>query len=207
MAPRKKPESEPEPEDQGQPGELILPEMVRRFVEIEIVGTSSLIMHQWSEKAKRKILDKQTKRATNAQEPKSPEEDFEASLYRLNGGYGFPSVAFKSAAVRAGTYADQKMTFLRGAFHVLNELVPIEGEPKPREDMVRVSSGGADIRYRGEFIDWGAVIPVDLNERAVSVEQLVNLFRIAGFAVGIGDWRPEKNGQHGRWDVKEVTVK
>lgn len=185
-----------------------LPELALKHLGIHIVGTSPLICHKWSEKAKRQMLDKQLGRAKTGKEPKNPEEDFESSLYRLEDGtFGFPSVAFKAAAVRAGTYADLKMTFLRGAFHVLGELVPIDGAPKPREDMVRVGMGTADIRYRGEFIDWEAVVPVDLNERALSVEQLVNLFRIAGFAVGVGEWRPEKDGQYGRFEVREVSVR
>lgn len=184
-----------------------LPELAVRRVEVLVRGTSPLISHRWSEKAKQAMLDKQTKRATKGKEVKKPEEDFESSLYRLeNGGYGFPAVAFKAAAVRAGTYSDMRMTFLRGAFHVVGELVPIDGEPKMREDMVRLQGSTADIRYRGEFREWAASVPVDLNEQALSIEQLLNLFKIAGFAVGIGEWRPEKNGQYGRFEVVEVKV-
>lgn len=182
---------------------IALPEMSVHRVQITIEGTSPLIVHRWSEKAKKQLLDKQMKRAAPAKAAKNPEEDYEQSLYRCDDGrFGFPSVAFKAAAVRAGTYADQKMTFLRGAFHVTGELVPIEGTPRMREDMVRVGAGVADIRYRGEFPEWSAVVPVELNERALSVEQLLNLFRIAGFAVGIGEWRPEKDGQYGRFEVR-----
>src|SRR4030042_22602 len=103
-----------------------------RRVKIDIVGTAPLICHRWSEKAKKQILDKQTKQATQAKEAKNPEKDFRASLYVIEGGYGFPSIAFKAAMVRAGTYADMKMTYLRGAFHVEGELVRIEGEPTMR---------------------------------------------------------------------------
>lgn len=186
--------------------EIRLPELSIRKLNIHIKGASPLIVHKWSEKSKKQMLDKQLGKAKVGKEPKNPERDYEESLYRTeDGGYGFPSVGFKSSAVRAGTYADQKMTYLRGAFHVPGELVVIDGEPKPREDMVRVGMGTADIRYRGEFIDWKASVPVDLNERALSMEQVVNLFRIAGFSVGIGEWRPEKNGQYGRFDVVEVS--
>lgn len=185
---------------------ITLPELSVRRLGIHVTGTAPLIVHKWSEKAKKQMLDKQMGKAKVGKEAKQPERDFEESLYRTeDGGYGFPAVGFKAAAVRAGTYADQKMTYLRGAFHVPGELVAISGEPKMREDMVRVGMGTADIRYRGEFVDWSAVVPVDLNERALSVEQVVNLFRIAGFSVGIGEWRPEKNGQYGRFDVVEVS--
>ena len=176
-------------------------------LKIHVQGTAPLISHRWSDKAKAMMLAKQTKKATQAKDAKNPEQDFEDSLYRTeNGGYGFPAVAFKSAAVRAGTYADQHMTFLRGAFHVSGELVEIDGQPEPREDMVRLNGKTADIRYRGEFAKWSAAVPVELNEAVLSVEQLVNLFTIAGFAVGIGEWRPERNGQYGRFAVESVEV-
>ena len=176
-------------------------------VQIEVQGTASLICHRWSEKAKKQMLDKQTKAARTAKTAKDPKKDFEDSLYRHpDGGYGFPSVAFKAAAVRAGTYSDMKMTFLRGAFHVTGELVPIAGEPTMREDMVRLQGTTADVRFRGEFKEWSATVPLQVNTSVLSIEQLANLFVIAGFAVGVGEWRPERNGQYGRFEVGGITA-
>jgi hypothetical protein len=174
---------------------------------IEVNGTSPLICRNWSETNKGMMLAKQTKAATKPREKKNPQRDFEESLYRHpEGGYGFPTVAFKAAAVRAGTYADMKMTFLRGAFHVGGELVKIEGEPTIREDMVRLQGKTADIRYRGEFKEWSAQVPVQANTSSISVEQLANLFVLAGFAVGVGEWRPERNGQYGRFEVGGIQA-
>lgn len=175
---------------------------VDRFTLI-LVGDSPLICHRWSEKAKKEMLDKQMKRAKTAKEAKDPQADYEASLYpHPDGGYGFPAVAFKAAAVGACRFADGiKMTEARGAFHVVGELVQIVGEPRMREDMVRVGMGTADIRYRGEFPTWRAVITVDYNPQALSMEQIVNLFNLAGFGVGVGEWRPEKDGSYGRFHV------
>ena len=176
-------------------------------VHIEVVGTAPLICHRWSEKAKKQILDKQTRAASKAKQAKNPDDDFHVSLYpHPDGGYGFPSVAFKAAAVRAGTYSDMKMTFLRGAFHVTGELVRLAGEPSKREDMVRLQGKTADIRYRGEFKEWSASVPVQVNTSVLSVEQIANLFLIAGFAVGVGEWRPERNGQYGRFELGSVQV-
>lgn len=181
---------------------VVLPAMELQTINLKIRGTSPLISHRWSDKAKKQMLDKQTKKASVGKKAKDPEEDYQQSLYHLDGGgYGFPSVAFKAAAVRAGTYSEQKMTFLRGAFHVLGEFVQIEGEPRPREDMVRLQSGVADIRYRAEFPEWTATLPIRVNLRALGIEQLVNLFRIAGFSVGVGEWRPEKDGSYGMFEV------
>ena len=171
-------------------------------IKLRLVGTSPLIVHKWSEKAKRQMLDKQMKKASQGKEAKDPEQDYREALYiRPDGSYGFPAVGFKAAAVRAGTYCDMKMVFLRGAFHVEGDLVRIDGEPRPREDMVRVGMGTADIRYRPEFPEWSTELEVTYNSRALAVEQIVNLFEVAGFAVGVGEWRPEKDGQFGRFSV------
>jgi len=186
------------------PSEIIdLPRPDFKTSIITLRGTSPLISHRWSDKAKQMMLAKQMKKASTGKEAKNPEQDFRDSLYtHPDGGYGFPTIAFKACAVRAGTYANQKMTFLRGAFHVIGgELVRIEGEPRMREDMVRVANGVADIRYRGEFPSWSCQIRVVYNARAISIEQILNLFRIAGFSVGIGEWRPEKDGVYGMFEV------
>ncbi len=181
-----------------------IPRIEIGYLEIQLIGDSPLIMHKWSEKAKKEMLDKQMKVAKKGREAKDPEQDFRDCIYHHpDGGYGFPSVAFKNAAVSACRFTDgTKMTVARGAFHVENEFVKIEGaEPIPREDMVRVGMGTADIRYRAEFQGWRATVRLAYNKHALSREQIVNLFNLAGFGVGIGEWRPEKDGQFGRFHV------
>lgn len=95
--------------------------------EITIVGDSPLIVHAWSEKAKREILDaQQGKKAGKKKDFKNPVADFINSMYWLDGTpnipdgaseekaekifndaikkgarFGFPSVALKKAAVSA----------------------------------------------------------------------------------------------------------
>ena len=183
---------------------VTLPRIKVATMTLGIVGDSTLICHKWSEKAKKEMLDKQMKKAKTAKAAKDPEADYRGSLYpHPDGGYGFPSVAFKNAAVSACRFSDGvKMTVARGAFHIDGELVQIIGEPRPREDMVRVGMGTADIRYRGEFPEWEAKLTVSYNSSVFSPEQIMNLFNLAGFGVGVGEWRPEKNGQFGRFHVK-----
>jgi hypothetical protein len=170
---------------------------------IPLIGDSPLICHAWSKKAKSEMLDKQMKKAKQAKEAKDPQRDYEESLYPLpQGGYGFPAVAFKSAAVDACSYvANVTKVEVRGAFHINAELVEIEGDPSPREDMVRIAMNTADIRYRGEFKKWSATIPIRYNANVLTLEQLLNLFNTAGFAVGVGEWRPQKDGSFGMFHV------
>lgn len=179
---------------------------------LRLVGDTPLICHRWSDKAKREMLDKQMKRAKVAKAAKDPERDYQDSLYpHPDGGYGFPAVGFKNAAVTAVTQVSGLTKVLaRGAFHVVSdgrmadgtELVKIDGEPTMREDMVRIAMGTADIRYRGQFTEWSCMVRVRYNAGVIGGEMLANLFQHAGFSVGIGEWRPEKDGNFGMFHVE-----
>lgn len=194
-----------------------------RTAVIKLVGDTPLIMHKWSEKAKREMLEKQLKKAkSKAREAKDPVRNFIESLYWLEGEpeekteagfvraiqsgarFGFPATAFKAAAVAAGyrTGVTKDKVSMNAAFHIDGDMVEIHGTPQIREDMVRVGMGTADIRYRGEFPTWYAVVTVRYNNGAISLEQLVNLFNLGGFSCGIGEWRPEKGGSCGMYHVE-----
>ncbi len=181
-----------------------LPRIDVKLMTLRLEGDSPLICHAWSDKAKRVMLDKQMKKARQMKKAKDPKQDFKNSLYpHHDGGYGFPAVAFKAAAVNSCTFLDGVTKVLaRGAFHVVGELVKIEGSrPTPREDMVRIAMGTADIRYRGEFRKWSVRLQIRYNASVISPEQITNLFNTAGFAIGVGEWRPQKGGSFGMFHV------
>lgn len=193
-----------------------LPRLAIETIEIPIVGDSPLIVHKFSEKAKKQMLDKQMKKASVGKEAKDPWRDFVESMYWLdgmpdkpteedvtNGRFGFPAVGFKAAAVTACTSIGSiTKVAARQAFHVEGEFIEIKGTPPSmREDIARVGMGTADLRYRGEFSPWKATLTVKFNANLMSAEQVVNLFETAGFAVGVGEWRPERDGPYGRFHV------
>lgn len=193
-----------------------IPAIEKKQVAVKVIGDSSLIVHKWSEKAKKEMLDKQMKKASKGREAKDPWMDFCESLYWLDGmpdnptekdikkaRFGFPATAFKACAVDAGYQqgAIAKKTTARGAFHIMDEFVEIDGTPTMREDMVKVGMGTADIRYRGEFKTWSAVLNIIYNPNAISAEQIVNLLNLGGFSNGVGEWRPSKDGSFGTFHV------
>lgn len=193
-----------------------LPPLNIQTVKVPIVGDSGLICHAWSAKARKQMLDKQMKKASTAKAAKDPFMDFCESLYWLDqmpeaptpedvetARFGFPSVAFKGAAVTAvTTMGNMTKVMARQCFHIVGEFVELLGDaPSMREDMVRVGMGTADIRFRGEFERWAAELPVQFNASVLSAEQVVSLIHAGGFGVGIGDWRPEKDGVSGRFHV------
>lgn len=193
-----------------------IPELNIGYFTVKIIGDSPLIEHAWSDKAKQMMLDKQMKKASSGREAKDPFMDFCESLYWLDGKpdnptmedvqnarFGFPTVAFKSAAVDAGYQSGilAKKTTARGTFHIVGEMAEIKGTPEMREDMVRIGMGTADIRYRGEFKKWSTTLTIRYNKNAISMEQIINLINVGGFACGVGEWRPGKDGSYGMFHV------
>jgi hypothetical protein len=166
-----------------------------RTVEIPLEGITELIVHNWSEKAKKMMLDKQMGKAVEKRPKKDPEEDYKTSFYYTKAkACGFPAVGFKAAIVGACRSVDGlPMTKVKQIIRVEgtedNDMVEIEGKPRMREDMVRLETGVADIRYRAGFPKWKATIKVTFLENVLSFEQVVNLVNLAGLG-GIGEWRP-----------------
>ena len=201
---------------------ISIPVINEQQISIRVIGDTPLVVHNWSKKAKQQMLDTMMQKAKSKKhDVKNPVEDFIESLYWLEAKpseyteaafvaaiesgarFGFPSTAFKAAAVsagyRAGLTKDKVST--NGAFHIRGDFVEIIGTPVMREDMVRVSNGAPDIRYRGMFPVWEAVIELNYNANVISAEQLVNLVNYGGYACGIGEHRPEKGGDWGRYRV------
>src|SRR5947209_334288 len=78
---------------------------------VPIVGTSPLIVHRFSEKAKKQMLDAMQGRKS-PKEPKDPEAEYQAAFYRMKDGegYGFPVTAFKQATVGGCRFYGKSIT-------------------------------------------------------------------------------------------------
>ena len=186
----------------------------RKTMVLQLEGISPLISHKFSEKSQDSILQKQMKTAKSApgKEAKDPQKDYEGCLYTLpDGRFGFPLNGFKKAVVDAAAFTGKAFakTFVRGAFQIIDTtnsgLAAIESvSPHMRRDIVRLSapSRPADIRHRAEFpIGWKVTLTVTYNTYAMSAEQIAQLFELAGFSIGVGDWRPQTNGSYGMFRV------
>lgn len=190
--------------------EVTVQEFKIKEVAIPIKGISPLVVHAWSEKSKRMISDKQAGKAKNAKHDiRIPEEDYEQAKHKsVEGWEGFPAAGFKAAMIRGAKMIGLVMKDTQTAFFVKadcpeTQLVRIIGESRMRTDMVRVGMGAADIRYRPEYPEWSAVLNIEFNEGVISLEQIFQLVRAAGYGCGIGEMRPEKTKyNYGRFDLQ-----
>lgn len=182
-------------------------------IQVPIVGTTPLIVNRFDEKHRRQMLDAMQGRKAPKQ-IKNPEADYEAAFYRLKDGrFGFPAVAFKQCTVGAARFygKDVTMTALKQFLFFRGEpgedgqmLVPIEGEPHMREDVVTVGRGGSDLRYRPEFSEWKANLVVTYVTSALTRGSVLSLIDAGGLGVGVGEWRPQKNGDFGTFQIDQT---
>ncbi len=204
---------------------IVIKKLEIESVPLKIVGDSPLIVHAWSEKAKKQMLATQQKIKTQ-KEIRNPFDEFINSMYWLtekpestekafadaikNGAkWGFPTTAIKqstiSSAYRKGYVKNQ--TGLRGCIFLKSaygDLAEIKGSiPRMREDMVTIGMGTADLRYRAEYPEWymELVLEYDKND-AFRLEDIINFIDYGGYCNGIGEWRPEKDGMFGQYHVE-----
>lgn len=186
----------------------------RQIIQVPIEGVSPLIPHKWAEKSLRLMRDKQMNPTSvrAKHDAKDPEAEAETSLYRLDDGRpGMPATAFKAATVAASRFYGKDVTIvsLKAALFMIgqgdDQLIPIDGEMKIREDTPRNSNGGADLRYRYAFWPWSAILEVQYIPTLIDTESVINLIDAGGNG-GVGDWRPSApksmTGTFGRYQVK-----
>ena len=61
------------------------------------------------------------------------------------------------------------------------------------------------LRTRAKFdLPWSLAFSLDCDDELVDREQIGTWLDIAGRRIGLGDWRPEKSGAHGRFETASI---
>ena len=58
------------------------------------------------------------------------------------------------------------------------------------------------LRTRALFDPWSLTFTLNCDDELIDKEQLATWLDIGGRRIGLGDWRPEKNGSYGRFEAK-----
>ena len=156
-----------------------------------------------------------TERPELGETDEEAEKNFLEAVKKDGGHFGFPITGIKqsiiSGAYRAGL--DVKMTELRGAFFLegateysTTDYAEIIGPlPEIREDIGRNSgiTRAPKFCFRPEFKTWEIPLKIRyMSNGQYTIGQLLNLVNYGGFVTGIGEWRPEKDGQFGMYELK-----
>lgn len=198
---------------------LQIPQLEIKEAILTLTGMSPLIVHKWSEKAAKALEDSNTGAAKQQRAPKNPEEEWRDACYVIPGKeelpdwqpgkYCLPASAFKHAFLYGvGQLDDTKgmpKTKATGYVFVSEDPVLQFESVSLRKDITR---NPTQMVYRPQFNEWWLDLLVNYNARTITIEQIVSLFDLGGFAGGICEWRPSapknKSGSFGRFRVTAV---
>lgn len=173
------------------------------LMNVSIKGISPLLMHKFSDKNKEAMLDKQqgkSKEKTN----RDIKAEVEDSIYKTaSGQVCFPSIAFWKAMIESAPYLqgmDKKL--VKGAVKIIEPMAILKFKKKSvNEAICRLSSGVRMIRFRPQFDSWTTEFTIKYNASQINAGQIINLIKLAGFHIGVGDWRPQCSGAYGQFTI------
>ena len=171
-----------------------------------ITGISPLLMNRPSQ------LDIGDKSKDVKRETQSPIEIAESKLYKNSEDKVYiPSTWLQGSLVNAGK--QKKMMGKGSAKATYSKVVGSSVEINPFEILlnskwsvfsilaVNPTTKGRNILHRPQFNKWEVEFEVTFEESQIEVHVMKELLEIAGKFVGIGDWRPEKKGRFGKFQV------
>jgi hypothetical protein len=183
-----------------------------KIINVEIRGTSPLLIHRFSEDSEQA----KSSRRTMVQTRDPREEATKVAYIAKDGTYYFSAFSIPGAMGNAG--ANHKMRGSRksmrfvvpSAVRVTTEAITILNGNGPAKDfevdarpVTIPATKGRIMRYRPRFDCWGAKFTLTLDENQLSIEDAHTLLNEAGVGIGIGDFRPEKRGPFGCFRVVE----
>jgi len=186
-----------------------------KLITVKIKGVTSLLQHRFSEEAEvpgatRQVL---VNRGT-------PREEAEKVCYRdKEGRFYFPGAAIGRLLREAGgghklkgSRKSAKYVVPAGVLVMDDAITICNGDGTPAKDfevdsrpVVIPSTKGRIMRHRPRFDCWSARFTIRINETILPPDFVQKLLTEGGEQIGIGDFRPEKGGPFGTFNVAEWT--
>lgn len=184
-----------------------------KLITVKIKGVTSLLQHRFNEEsevpgATRQVLVNRG----------SPREEAEKVTYRdKQGKFYFPGAAISRLLREAGSGHKLKGSrrsakfIVPAAVLVMDDAITIfNGDGKPAPDfevdsrpVVIPATKGRVMRHRPRFDTWSATFTLRINETILPVDFVQKLLNEGGEQIGVGDFRPEKGGPFGTFNVVE----
>jgi hypothetical protein len=176
--------------------------------EVEIKGTTPLLFNKFNEAD---ITEKVKKRTGAFQEKNVADKLYkteDGQIYtpatHLIGCIGNAAKEFKIPGKRTATYSKLVASSISvEPFAIVHK--------KQKWDVFSISAvipatRGRAMVHRPRLNEWNLSFSVSVDD-GVSEETLKNILDYAGTYVGIGDWRPQKKGQFGKFIVTKFELK
>ena len=195
-------------------------------LQFTLAGVAPLIMHNLAagldtrSPVSREIAEIAAKKGgnrTDADDLRLQELECQRSLYLgADGKPTLPAAALR-AMIEAGARTVRQGPQVRGGLLIEPEVLfryDVKRYGGTLEKLVKTAQFTVPVvvqtksilRTRAKFdCPWSVVGVADVDEALVDKAQLTAWLALGGRRIGLGDWRPEKSGFHGRFDVEDVT--
>lgn len=186
-----------------------------KTVTVTIKGTTALLQHRFGEQAEIDV-QKSTRRMT-VQTTETPREAATKVCYKTTEGkFYFPGAAISRLLREAGGNHKLKQSRKSAKFLIpaavlvpQDAIIITNGDGKtPVKDfevdsrpVVIPATKGRVMRHRPRFDCWSATFHLEVDEDILPAEFIHQLMTEGGSKIGIGDFRPEKGGPFGRFQV------
>lgn len=173
-----------------------------KTINVEVQGITPLLMNRFRDAS----IDVKSKKRTGAQ----TEPSLEDKLYLIKDEPHMPAVYFRNCLIEAGKQfkvaGKGKATYsklLGCSVEVAPDMIKIlPGEyDEYRVAAVNPMTKGRMMVSRPRFNKWKCVFQIKLLDDALPVSVVNEVLEHAGRMVGVGDWRPDKKGTHGKFMV------
>lgn len=175
----------------------------------KIIGLTPFLMNKMSDKEKQTMLDKQMGKGAEKNKIRDPKQEVENKIHHLsNGTVGIPIIGIKKSMVEAAPLLEMEKKLVRGSMFIIpedNNLVTLNYKKMVVNEATTRDSGinrTPRTTFRPEFRDWSCEFVIKYNAKQITVDQILNLLKIAGFHVGLGSWRPLTDGIFGTFTVE-----
>lgn len=194
---------------------------------INLTGTTPLLMHNAQLSDDFNPIVREMKRINAKKTKKTDEDKIEVARLEFTGGLYFddalgpvmPAKNLNATILNAAKITRDRPTVVRAGV-IFDQLVYRLDYEGPR-DIAGLWGGSASpfvsresiavqssrvMRTRPVFNEWGVEFMVEFDTSELNPDSFADFVVKAGKSVGLGDWRPEKNGQYGRFsaDIQEL---
>jgi hypothetical protein len=187
-----------------------------KIVKLELTGTRPMLMHSARladplDKITRELAGLTRKRAkTIADYEVIARTEWGGCLWLSNGRPCIPPETVDAVFVKAARTRSRGPAAEAGFCCTGPALLQYDG-PTDLEELwadeafrlrlpVAVNGRNRTIRTRPRFAEWKAVIEAECVTGLIEEDEVLELFEVAGFRIGIGDWRPK----YGRFSVRRL---
>lgn len=189
---------------------------------VTIAGDGFLVLNKMNDVVARQLTDARKDKAKSLEKPNIWEEVITSMHWRDGKPQEFSEESLKDALINNApcissfglkksfgdavvrNEIDKYKTKFDASVNIVNDLVPIRFTEHYIDEKLMSPKKGAPVLVRlNRFAGWSADIEINFVENAYSMEQILNIIKLAGFGIGIGSGR---SSGYGRYHIESVKA-